>query len=199
MALHNPSIRIEVVDKDPRRIRRWNSAHLPLHESGLVDVVRVSRDGACHSQRTTQSATEMATDSESEKEEDSERVPNLFFTCDTQAGIARADLIMLAVNTPTKTFGVGAGRATNMGTFDAAIREVAQYARPGAIIVEKSTVPCGTAQRVRKVVRLEPLNSTPIYHSNFYSLQQLGSWMLYALVSLLRYCRIPNFCPRGPP
>lgn len=142
------------MDKDSRRIRRWNSTHLPLHESGLVDVVRVSRDGG-RSSRNTQIPSEIATESDSEKEEYSERLPNLFFTCDTHGAIARADLIMLAVNTPTKTFGVGAGRATNMGAFDGAIREVAQHARPGAIIVEKSTVPCGTAQRVRKVVGLE--------------------------------------------
>jgi UDPglucose 6-dehydrogenase len=82
-----------------------------------------------------------------------DRIPNLYFTTDSQTSLAKADVVMLAVNTPTKTFGVGSGRATNMTTFDAAAKEVAQYARPGTIIVEKSTVPCGTAQRVRKMVR----------------------------------------------
>jgi UDPglucose 6-dehydrogenase len=81
-----------------------------------------------------------------------ERIPNLFFTTDSQTSLAKADMVLLAVNTPTKTFGVGAGRATNMTTFDAAAKEVALYARPGTIIVEKSTVPCGTAERVRQMV-----------------------------------------------
>jgi UDPglucose 6-dehydrogenase len=61
-------------------------------------------------------------------------------------------MIMLAVNTPTKTFGLGAGRATNMAAIDEAVRQIAIYAKPGAIIVEKSTVPCGTAQRIRNMV-----------------------------------------------
>ena len=79
-------------------------------------------------------------------------MPNLFFTTDSQTSLAKADVVMLAVNTPTKTFGVGGGRATNMTTFDAAAKEVALYARPGTIIVEKSTVPCGTAETIREIV-----------------------------------------------
>jgi UDPglucose 6-dehydrogenase len=137
--LHNPHIRVEVLDKDQRRVRRWNSPHLPIHESSLIDIVRVTRDGASLSSRD---CANVPTD----------RLPNLFFTTDSQASLAKADMVMMAVNTPTKTFGIGAGRATNMTTFDAAVKEVALYARPGTIIVEKSTVPCGTAQRVRQMV-----------------------------------------------
>jgi len=81
------------------------------------------------------------------------RAHNLFFTLSTQA-IARADIVFMAVNTPTKMFGVGAGCATNMTAFDGAMRDVAAHAKPGAIIVEKSTVPGGTAERVRRMVGL---------------------------------------------
>lgn len=146
IALHNPHIRVDVLDKDPRRVRRWNSPHLPIYEPGLVDIVRVSRDGAGARLRDA-SIQDTAVD----------RIPNLFFTTDSQTSLAKADVVMLAVNTPTKTFGVGGGRATNMTTFDAAAKEVALYARPGTIIVEKSTVPCGTAQRVRKMVSFLPV------------------------------------------
>jgi UDPglucose 6-dehydrogenase len=62
----------------------------------------------------------------------------------------------MAVNTPTKMFGVGAGCATNMAAFDGAMRDVAAHAKRGAIIVEKSTVPGGTAERVRNMVSLIP-------------------------------------------
>ncbi|EED18188.1 UDP-glucose dehydrogenase [Talaromyces stipitatus ATCC 10500] len=141
IALHNPHIRVDVLDKDPRRVRRWNSPHLPIYEPGLVDIVRVSRDGASARLRDASVADTPV-----------DRIPNLFFTTDSQTSLAKADVVMLAVNTPTKTFGVGGGRATNMTTFDAAAKEVALYARPGTIIVEKSTVPCGTAQRVRKML-----------------------------------------------
>ncbi|KAI9932305.1 hypothetical protein ASPWEDRAFT_182875 [Aspergillus wentii DTO 134E9] len=143
LALHNPSIKIEVVDRDPRRIQRWTSPHLPVHEPGLENVVRVARDGADitnHDARTDVHVARL------------KRRPNLFFTCDSAASISQADIIFLAVNTPTKTFGLGAGRATNMTALDEAVRGIARHARPGAIIVEKSTVPCGTAHRVQEIL-----------------------------------------------
>lgn len=63
-------------------------------------------------------------------------------------------MVFLAVNTPTKTFGLGAGKATDMTAVDEAVRQIALHAKPGAVIVEKSTVPCGTAQRIRQMVLL---------------------------------------------
>ncbi|KAB8256108.1 hypothetical protein BDV32DRAFT_161493 [Aspergillus pseudonomiae] len=142
LALHNPSIAVEVVDRDPRRIQRWKSPHLPVHEPGLGNVVRVARDGA---EFVTSSASIAAILG------DVKRKPNLFFTCDSARSISRADMVFLAVNTPTKSFGLGAGRATDMTAVDEAVREIAQHAKPGAVIVEKSTVPCGTAQRIRQM------------------------------------------------
>ncbi|RLL95556.1 hypothetical protein CFD26_103773 [Aspergillus turcosus] len=143
LALYNPSIAVEVLDRDPVRIRKWKSPHLPVHEPGLIDVVRVTRDGAeiVNQETTSQSnATRL------------KRRANLFFTSDSVTSISRADMIMLAVNTPTKTFGLGAGRATNMAAVDEAVRQISLYAKPGTIIVEKSTVPCGTAQRIRNML-----------------------------------------------
>jgi UDPglucose 6-dehydrogenase len=74
----------------------------------------------------------------------------------------------MAVNTPTKMFGVGAGCATNMTAFDGAMRDVAAHAKPGAIIVEKSTVPGGTAERVRKMVFIRnPLPGKTMFADHF--------------------------------
>jgi UDP-glucose 6-dehydrogenase len=50
--------------------------------------------------------------------------------------------------------GIGAGAATNMVALEGATRDIAIAAKPGAIIVEKSTVPCRTAQIVRDTVSL---------------------------------------------
>lgn len=50
---------------------------------------------------------------------------------------------------------MGAGSATDMTAFEAVTGVVAQHARPGAIIVEKSTVPCRTAQLVKDTVSIE--------------------------------------------
>ena len=81
------------------------------------------------------------------------RPANLFFTTDVAKSIGEADIVLVAVNTPTKERGVGAGSATDMTAFEAVTGVVAQYAREGAIIVEKSTVPCRTAQLVADTVR----------------------------------------------
>jgi UDPglucose 6-dehydrogenase len=110
--------------------------------------VRLTRDGAI----INESGECKSDGSNGEIGNVSRRGPNLFFTCDTQVSISTADMIFLAVNTPTKTSGVGAGRATNMTAVDGAVKDVALYAKPGTIIVEKSTVPCGTAQRIRNTV-----------------------------------------------
>jgi UDPglucose 6-dehydrogenase len=107
----------------------------------------LTRDGAI-----IKDANETAAKAQYQDGNVSRRGPNLFFTCDTQVSISTADMIFLAVNTPTKTSGVGAGRATNMNALDGSVRDVALYAKPGTIIVEKSTVPCGTAQRIRNTV-----------------------------------------------
>jgi len=113
----------------------------------LNKIVRLTRDGAIIKEPGNR-----AQGRNGESDYISRRGPNLFFTCDTQVSISTADMVFLAVNTPTKTTGVGAGRATNMTALDGAVKDVAMYAKPGTIIVEKSTVPCGTAQRIRNTV-----------------------------------------------
>jgi UDPglucose 6-dehydrogenase len=135
LALHNPELTVEVLDRDSRRINAWQSAHLPIHEPGLENVVRLARDGGIEN-------------SSPEPGSARERSPNLFFNTNSQRCLSKADMIFLAVNTPTKTFGQGAGRATNMNAVDGAVRDIATFAKDGVIIVEKSTVPCGTAQRI---------------------------------------------------
>jgi UDPglucose 6-dehydrogenase len=134
---------VTVVDKDAGRIRKWNSQHPPIHEPGLNDVVRVARDG---------------TNAVSVKDADGSlinlpaRQPNLFFSTEVAKCVSEADIVFLSVNTPTKYTGIGAGAATNMVALEGATRDIAIAAKPGAIIVEKSTVPCRTAQIVRDTV-----------------------------------------------
>ncbi|KAI0114337.1 UDP-glucose/GDP-mannose dehydrogenase family, central domain-containing protein [Nemania sp. FL0031] len=67
---------------------------------------------------------------------------------------SRAKFIFLhrAVNTPTKSTGAGAGRAMDLSAFEAVACEIARYARAGTIIVEKSTVPCRTAQLIQDIM-----------------------------------------------
>ncbi|KAI1371434.1 nucleotide sugar dehydrogenase [Hypoxylon crocopeplum] len=153
MAYQNPQLRVTVVDKNEQRIRRWNSKHLPIYEPGLGDIVRIARDGSnrfffrsdpdnvdylYHDTMTSVPA----------------RQPNLFFSTKVAQCIREADIVLISVNTPTKSKGAGAGSATDMTAFEAVTSEVAQCARPGTIIVEKSTVPCRTADFIERTLAM---------------------------------------------
>ncbi|KAJ5217094.1 UDP-glucose 6-dehydrogenase [Penicillium chermesinum] len=139
MALNNPQIKVTVVDKDDRRIRRWNSRHLPIYEPGLAEITRIARDGL-----------EGAKDGNA-----APRKPNLFFSTDVSRCIGEADIVVIAVNTPTKMRGAGKGSATDMTSFEAVAGEVVRHARDGTIIVEKSTVPCRTAEMIEQMIKLQ--------------------------------------------
>lgn len=153
LAFQNPHIKVTVVDRDQTRIRRWNSRHPPIYEPGLHDIVRIARDGS----RETVFSDEPTSDADTSTSDDTQvrvspRQSNLFFTTDVAGSIAEADVVLISVNTPTKERGIGAGSATDMTAFEAVTAVVAQHAREGAIIVEKSTVPCRTAQLVAETV-----------------------------------------------
>lgn len=183
IAHQNPSINVTVVDKDQSRIRRWNSRHLPIYEPGLANIVRVARDGL----------KESSTEDEQKQIGDgpavSAREPNLFFSSDVSKCISESDIVLIAVNTPTKTRGSGQGRATDMTSFEAVTAEVVRHAKEGTIIVEKSTVPCRTAEMIQEMVGF----STSLQHSC-----QLTLYYRFAfkdLGSILRFCQTPNFWP----
>jgi UDPglucose 6-dehydrogenase len=159
IAFQNPSIRVNVVDRDPNRIASWKSRHLPIHENGLSEIVRIARDGssACSFNNVPVNASpDGRSPSESDEIAVPARLPNLFFSTQVAKCIAEADIILITVNTPTKTRGMGAGAATDMTALEGATREIALHARPGAILVEKSTVPCGTSQLIQETVCLFP-------------------------------------------
>ena len=80
------------------------------------------------------------------------RRPNLVFSTDVKTAVEEADLIFISVNTPTKQHGLGKGSASDLGYFEAAARSIARFATTDKIVVEKSTVPCGTAESIRKIV-----------------------------------------------
>ncbi|KAL2704116.1 hypothetical protein AAEP93_005187 [Penicillium crustosum] len=167
VAFRNPHIRVTVADKDERCIRRWNSRHLPIYEPGLAQIVRVARDGLRDDHMTPMSPktevhshiVEQYKAQESPESHDkqqgktaSSRMPNLFFSANVSKCIRESDIVIIAVNTPTKMRGSGAGSATDMTAFEAVAADVVQHARNGSIIVEKSTVPCKTAQMIQEMI-----------------------------------------------
>jgi UDPglucose 6-dehydrogenase len=80
------------------------------------------------------------------------RNANLFFSTDIKGEIELADIIFISVNTPTKTQGIGAGRAANIKNCELCARTIAEVATTPKIVVEKSTVPVRTAEAIRRVL-----------------------------------------------
>ncbi len=78
---------------------------------------------------------------------------NLFFSTDLDGEIEKADIIFISVNTPTKTQGIGAGRAANIKNCEICARKIASVATSAKIVVEKSTVPVRTAQAILRVLK----------------------------------------------
>ena len=118
-----PDIRVNVVDINQTRIDEWNSDELPVYEPGLHEVVTEARDR------------------------------NLFFSTEIEKCIREAEMIFISVNTPTKTFGVGAGRAANLEFVEKCARAIAEACDSGhKIVVEKSTLPVRTAEAVKRIL-----------------------------------------------
>lgn len=122
IADHCPDIQVTIVDIDAARIARWNDGPLPIYEPGLEAVVKRTRGR------------------------------NLRFSTNVDEAISEADLIFISVNTPTKEAGVGKGRAPDLRYVDTACRMIVKAAKSAKIIVEKSTVPCKTAQSIASII-----------------------------------------------
>lgn len=162
IAYHNPSITVNVVDLNTERIAAWNGNHLPIHETGLPKIVRIARDGT--NEATVSGLSGM---SKSSSVCLPARKPNLFFSTNVTPCISSADIIFICVNTPTKMYGVGAGASADLGALEAATRTIAKNAKSGAVIVEKSTVPCGTARIISDIVSLPEVSRPPPHCLSF--------------------------------
>ena len=124
IALKCPHISVTVVDANPEKIEAWNGPldRLPVYEPGLADVVNQARG------------------------------KNLFFSNNIAENIEKAEMIFMAVNTPTKTEGEGAGMAADLKYVEACARDIAKYSKSGKIVIEKSTLPVRTAEKIKEIL-----------------------------------------------
>ncbi|MGB5983731.1 MAG: nucleotide sugar dehydrogenase, partial [Desulfobacterales bacterium] len=67
-------------------------------------------------------------------------------------GIRGADIIFVSVNTPTKTYGLGAGMAADLKYWEKTARQILACAETPKIIVEKSTLPVRTARAMERIL-----------------------------------------------
>ena len=80
---------------------------------------------------------------------------NLHFSTDIEAAIRGADLIFISVNTPTKSFGMGKGKAADLRYVEIAARMIADAVDENSglkIVVEKSTVPVRAAESIAHIL-----------------------------------------------
>jgi UDPglucose 6-dehydrogenase len=127
IALKCPAIKVTVVDVNNKRIDAWNGPldQLPVYEPGLREVVGEARGR------------------------------NLFFSTDIDAAIQESEMIFMAVNTPTKTEGEGAGMASDLQYVEACSKRIAQVVKTKKIVVEKSTLPVRTAEKIKEILHQE--------------------------------------------
>ena len=121
-----PDRRVTVVDINAEKIDRWNSDNLPIYEPGLHELVARVRGR------------------------------NLFFSADIEGAIRDAEIIFVSVNTPTKTFGAGAGYAADLQYWEKTARQIKENAQRDMIVVEKSTVPVRTAAAMERILTGHP-------------------------------------------
>lgn len=125
IALKCPSIKVIVVDQNADRIDAWNSENLdllPVYEPGLREIIATTRN------------------------------KNLFFSTQIDEAINASEMIFMAVNTPTKTTGEGAGMAADLTHVERCARRIANVATSNKIVIEKSTLPVRTAEKIKSVL-----------------------------------------------
>lgn len=122
IAFKCPHCRVTVVDINPERIAAWNSDHLPIYEPGLDKLIAATRGR------------------------------NLFFSTDIKAGIQENEIIFVSVNTPTKTFGLGAGMAADLQHWEKTARQILEFSESSKIVIEKSTLPVKTALAMERIL-----------------------------------------------
>ena len=120
-----PNLKIVVVDNNQEKIKLWNSKalqNLPVFEPGLSEIIKKTRN------------------------------KNLFFSHNMDDAIINSQIIFMAVNTPTKKSGEGKGFAADLTNIVECTKKIALLSNSNKIIVEKSTLPVKTAEKIKEVL-----------------------------------------------
>ncbi|MES3013535.1 MAG: UDP-glucose/GDP-mannose dehydrogenase family protein [Pseudomonadota bacterium] len=106
------------LDVNPRTIETLNAGRLPIHEPGLLEIVRRNADGG-----------------------------RLEFTTDVDRSVAHGTLQFIAVGTPPAEDG-----SADLQYVLSAARAIGERMTDYKVVIDKSTVPVGTADRVRATI-----------------------------------------------
>jgi UDPglucose 6-dehydrogenase len=110
---------VTCLDIDQKKIEALNNGEIPIYEPGLDILVKKNFDEG-----------------------------RLSFTTEYEGAVQKADLIFLAVGTPTRK---GDGHADLKYIYQAA-KDIAPFLSGYTVIVDKSTVPVGTARNAKRII-----------------------------------------------
>lgn len=117
-----PEIKVTVVDKDTEKINSWNSSNIPVYEPGLSKIIKKNIN------------------------------KNLFFSTEIENAIRESEIIFIAVNTPTKKSLDGMGMTADLSNIEESCHLISKFSNSKKIIVEKSTVPVRTAEKIKEIL-----------------------------------------------
>ena len=110
---------VTCIDVNRKKIDQLNAGGIPIYEPGLDDLVDRNVTAG-----------------------------RLAFTTEYDPAIGEADLVFIAVGTPTRR---GDGHADLVFVYEAA-KQIARHLSGYTVIVDKSTVPVGTARQVKRII-----------------------------------------------
>lgn len=109
------------VDVDGKKIEKLKKGIIPIYEPGLKEMV-----------------------------DRNQAYTSLKFTTDISRGIEFAEIVFIAVGTPT-----GADGSADIHSVLQVAKSIGRYMKHHMYVVDKSTVPVGTAEKVRKIIQAE--------------------------------------------
>lgn len=109
---------VTAVDIDREKIDLLNKGQIPIYEAGLKEIVKSNL-----------------------------KEKRLVFTSDLKEGIEKAQVIFIAVGTPSQKDG-----SADLSQVKAVAKEIAKYIQDYKVIVNKSTVPVGTGKLVHAII-----------------------------------------------
>ena len=109
---------VTAVDIDRIKIDLLNQGKIPIYEAGLTEVVKANL-----------------------------KAERLVFTTDLKESVAKAEVIFIAVGTPSQKDG-----SADLSQVKAVAGEIAKYLQNYTVIVNKSTAPVGTCKLIHKLI-----------------------------------------------
>lgn len=131
IAHHNPQFEVLVQDINETLVNKYNNKEYIIKEKSLEEYL------------------------------DSTIGKNLLYTLDQQSIFhGNSNFYFICVNTDIQQFGKGANENLNISIIKNCVKEIISYLKENPptgniVLVEKSTVPCGTAKFLRNVFRKE--------------------------------------------